>query len=363
MQKLIATCILLIVGTVTAKSQGITLNFDLSNAKETLRLLSQSSISEQEMKSFLALKGTQAIIKKVHSSEDTARSAMMKVTRGISLTSQESFLFQYDGVYKDRTNLKLYVEELDRKKDSIQKVLANKFKTYIPAGQNLNVTVYGLMGSYSGGWANSDDPHSFYMGMHFKPYDVNGTLITCEHELFHNIQAISYSGTDSIYSKIEKVSAGYGVGYYLGFYLFREGSAEFEADLEKAAINSASAKKSWEHMAVNKNRLKDAFYLFERIVIDFSLRKEITDQEFQHAYNLLFDWNWNNPGYYVGKVMTEQLVSTHGKDYLKQALKKDPLYFLQDYIKLSNVEGQKNVHRFSKEFEELVAKMISIKES
>lgn len=360
MKKIILLCLVVLIGR-SAIGQQISLHFDFENAKQTLYLLEKGNISEEEMQAFLALPGTNAIIKKVKSSADTARSALLKASRQQPLTRNEAFFFQYDHIYRDRDSLKKFVSELNNKKDSIEKVLSKKLGVFIPSGKCLDVTVYGLMGSFSGGWTFGNEPNAFYMGMHFKPYDVAGTIVTCEHELFHNIQSLLYEKVNESYKKIDSVSAGLGAAWYLSFFLFREGTAEYIADVEKVAKVSASAKKSHEHITVNESRGNDAYFLFEKMSLDLASNKTIDDESFQPVYNILFGWDWNNPGYFIGKKMTKALIDAYGDEYLRKALAKDPAYFIYDYLQLSKKE--KNLYKFSAAFQEIIAEMIRIVES
>lgn len=348
--KKIPGTILLLCCFVQLTAQEISIRFDFTQARTTLSLLGQDALHADELASFLKLPATQALLRKVGSPADSLTLALQKTISGQKQTPAALFKFQYAGIYQDLPGLTRFVNALETTKDSMEHYLIAKFKPYLKPQQQLEVTVYGLMGSFSGGWTEANDPHHFYLGLHFKPYDVAGTLLTCEHELFHNIQALNYQGADQVYERFNSLKPGMGAAYYLLYFLYREGSAEFVADQERASANSASVLKSYEHFAVNKSRLQECFYLTERSLLDWSHRDSLDEAEFQRSYSILFDWNWNNPGYFVGYEMMKALVAANGEAYLKQSLGRDPLYFLADYIALGR-KGRKLPYQFSAELE------------
>ena len=63
--------------------------------------------------------------------------------------------------------------------------------------------------------------------------------------------------------------------------------------------STPSIQNQFTHAGENKNRMKDNFYLVERIAMDAYKNPEKTDADV--AYSILFDRSWNNPGYAVGK--------------------------------------------------------------
>lgn len=71
-------------------------------------------------------------------------------------------------------------------------------------------------------------------------------------------------------------------------------------------------------------------------------------------YSILFDWNWNNPGYAAGKLMTKALVKEYGKDCLKKYLTSNPMNFILDYISLAKAKPALYPYHFSSKFETIV---------
>jgi hypothetical protein len=346
-------CFVLLANKST-NAQHISIHFDLDNAKQTVQLLQKKQLEEKELNDFVSLAGTKALIKKVGSSVDTAKSAIQKAALDQPLTKEESFRFQYDGISKKLPQFEKFISAIENKKDSITSVVQDKLGYYVADGMNLDVTLYGLLGSFSSGWAFGNDPNSFFIGLHFKLDDIIGIINTAEHELFHDIQSQSYKGGDTIYKKLAKLNDGYGLAYGILYYLYKEGTAEFVADLKEASATSPTTKELYTKMAVNETREQGDFYLVERMILDLYHNPDSAD--YNKVYDILFDIKWNNPAYYTGYKMTKALVKAYGLEYLKKSLSKDPLYFILDYLQLPKPVDEKEPF-FSDEFKQLITKM------
>lgn len=328
----------------------LVIQFDLTNAKQTVALLGQLQLTENELTQWVNLPGTQALISKIKSSADTAISAIKKVVAHQPLTVQEK-RFQYEFIYNNLPQMQQFIKKLDKNKDSIVNVLKEKLNQYLPANKQASITLHGLMGSYSAGFAFTQDPGAFYMGLHFYKMDIQGVTISATHELFHTLQTIGYD-YKPVMKKLAKIDAAYEAPYYLLRHLYLEGSAQYVADGKPYIPTSPYLKNEYDHMAVNNNRQEAVFYLLERLLMD--IYNHPASMNFDHVYSILFDWAWNNPAYYAGKEMIDVLVKAHGEQYVHQSLQKDALFFVKDYIALSKTKSQSGLYVFSDEFEKMV---------
>jgi hypothetical protein len=102
--------------------------------------------------------------------------------------------------------------------------------------------------------------------------------------------------------------------------------------------------------------MADNFYLAERLILDAYANPEKSDPA--KIYTILFDWNWNNPGYAMGKWITQSLVNAYGPSAINKYLAADPMIFLQDYIALAKAEPAKYLYNFSETFEKMLADVI-----
>lgn len=333
------------------RAQELEISFDLSNAVSTLKLLRQKNISDQEFNNFLSLAGTKALIEKVKSSPDTMRSAIEKVIREQPLTNQEK-RFQFRYIAKNLDSLQQFVTQLAQQQKMIETSIRTALLPYIPQNKKMAVTIYGTLGGFSMGYTLGGDS-SFYLGIHFYKSDLVALIENCKHELFHNIQAARYpvSLTNDALEKKNKRAA-----FVHAFicYLFKEGTAEYVADMTKLE-RTPKIKELVEHAEVNNNRSADVFYLFERLMIDaYTHTREV---DFNKTYSILFDWNWNNPAYYMGYQMMKSLETAKGNQILKKYLDSDPVLFFLDYIELSKSTKSLAPFAFSSEFETILLKV------
>jgi hypothetical protein len=339
----------------TLKSpSSLVIRFDLTNAKQTISLLGKQQLTEGELDQWVKLPGTQALISKVKSSSDTAISAIKKVVAHQSLTAHEK-RFQYEFIYNNLPQMQQFIKKLDESRDSIITVLKVKLGQYLPAGKQATITLYGLMGSYSAGFAFTKDPNAFYMGLHFYKNDIQAVTISAEHELFHTLQTVGYD-YKPVMKKMTQVDSSYEAPYYLIRHLYLEGSAQYIADGKPYIATSPFLKNEYDHSAVNDKRQESTFYLVEHLLLDVYGHR--ASMNFDHVYSILFDWDWNNPAYYAGKEMIAALVKAHGEQYIHQSLQKDALFFVRDYITLTKTKTSSGLYAFSGEFEKLVDNMI-----
>lgn len=343
---------LLLIITSLTQAQNIKIIFDFSNATSTLNLIQKSSLTEEEFAEFLSLQGTKALLQKINSYPDTARTALTRAILNLPST-QQGQNFGYRRIKREKDSLQAFITTFEKQKSFIEEKLTKSLLPYLPKNKTMSITVYGTLGGYSSAYTLGDDS-TFYLGLQFFKGDLNGVFELCKHELFHNIQTSLYNNK-IIKQRLQVKDKGLANAYEMLCYLFKEGTAEYVADLNKADHTSPYIKELWEHMRVNESRLGDAFYLFERILLDMS--NNFDSISYNKTYNILFSWEWNNPAYYIGYVMTKSLVAENGESILKKYLAGDPTVFVLDYIKLTKSKDDQLDHRFSVLFEQLVRKI------
>jgi hypothetical protein len=327
----------------------LAVSFDFSNVDQTIAFLKKTTVTETDVDAMVSTPGVQIIIRKIRSTDSIAKSALRKVIKGIVPSAKEAD-FQYGVIKEHLAELENFTRIIQLKKqiilDSIQALSA-----YLPAGKIVSLTVSFLAGGFSAGFTMKND-NVFYIGMHQYKNDFNGIVNTCQHELFHNIQSLSYDRT-AILKKLEKANEQPALyAYYLGQHIFVEGSAEYIADIDLADRSTPFILSQYTHANVNKGRMSANFYLIEKIIMDAYQNPDKTDADV--AYNIMFDWAWNNPGYAVGKLMAKSLVTTYGPAILKKYLSQDPMLFIKDYILLTRKDKQAYPYTFSEDFEKMI---------
>lgn len=347
MKNIVALAILFSLCTKTFSQ--ININFNYSNADNTIAFLKKKSATAAEIDAFIKTRGVQSIIQKIRSNDSLARVTLTKLMQGTPLTGKEND-FQFHYVKNDLAGIENFITTIKQNEQVIIDSL-QPFSNYLPAGKKLDVTVFFLLGSYSSGFTFSD-PGTFYIGTHQYKKDFRSIVNTCQHEIFHNLQNL-YRGKSETMIKLEKANENPALyAYYIARNFFVEGSAEFVADLDKADPQAPNIKELVEHAAVNRYRMGDNFYLAERLIMDAYAAPEKSDPD--KIYSILFDWNWNNPGYAMGKWMMKSLVSAYGASAVNKYLAADPFVFLKDYISLAKSDSKKYPYNFSEPFEKMV---------
>lgn len=331
----------------------VELSFDYSNADSTIEFLKKKNTSTAEINAFLSTNGVKAIIKKIKSNDSTGLVVLNKLSEGKKLSGREND-FQYEFIQSNLAAMENFVQAVKAYeqviRDSVQSLAA-----FLPAGKKLPVKVCFLLGGYSSGFTFSD-PGVFYVGMHQYKYDVKSIVNTCQHEIFHNVQNL-YQDRMPLLKKLESdndLPSLY--AFYLLQNFFTEGTAEYVADIDKADPTSPNIKLHREHAAVNNYRMAENFYLADKLLTDAYDDPERSDPGM--AYGILFDWNWNNPGYAMGKLMTKALTEAYGQHVLKKYLKENPLQFIKDYIVLAKKDPKKYPNNFSEKFEKMIDEVL-----
>lgn len=332
----------------SSTAQDLKISLDLSNAVSTLDLLTKKNINDKEFDDLLALRGTKALLEKVKSAPDTLRSALWKAIRDQPVSDGEK-RFQFRYISRNVDSLQFFITELSKQQKMIETSIRKALLPYVPKGRNMAVTIYGTLGGFSMGYTLGGDS-SFFLGLHFFRNDLAALIENCKHELFHNIQAALYN-SQAVNDELEKKSKRAAVVHAFAGYLFKEGSAEYMADMTKLE-RTPKIKELVAHAEVNNYRAADVFYLFEHLMIDAYQNQETFD--LNKTYSILFDWNWNNPGYYLGYQMMKSLAAAKGPEQLKLYLAADPTLFILDYIELSKTRKDLAPFAFSKEFETII---------
>lgn len=333
------------MGKIVAAQVNLTFNFD--NADSTIAFFKNKNPGPAEVERFLSTTGVQAIIKKINATDSIGGSALAKISKGEKLEGKEAN-FQYEFIKENLSALEKFIDSIKDNQQIIRDSV-EALATYLPNGKKLDVTVCFLLGGYSSGFTFSK-ADVFYIGTHQYQYDFKSIVNSCQHEIFHNVQNL-YQERKPIFKALEKDTACLYV-FYLAHNFFTEGVAEYVADLDKADPLALNIKKLRDHASVNKNRMADNFYLADRLILDTYTNPGQTDPGV--IYSILFDWNWNNPGYAIGKYMMNCLAKEQDPGAVKKYLAANPLVFIKDYIGLTKSNKENYPYSFSEPFEKMI---------
>lgn len=351
MNKILALCIIIVSLSANAQAD---ISFDFSNADSTIAILKKKSVTPAEVSAFVKTSGVQSIIKKIRSNDSIARIVIEKVITDKPVTGKEND-FQYVFIKKNLAAMEAFVNEIKANQQVIKDSLQS-FTKFLGKDKKMNVTVSFLLGSYSSGFTFSD-ASKFYVGLHQYKYDFKSIVNTCQHEVFHNVQNLYRNDMPMMTKLEEKNELPVLYAYYIARNFFTEGAAEYVADIDKTDPNAPNLKLQREHAVINQYRMEQNFYLAEKLILDAYAAPEKSDPG--AIYSILFDWNWNNPGYAMGKWMMASLVKAQGPGAVNKYLTAGPMIFLQDYMKLAKAEPAKYSYNFSEAFEKMLADVIA----
>jgi len=339
-------------------SQEISINFDFENAKQTLNLLEKKNINEKELRAFADLEGSKALLRKINENNDIIIEAIKDANQKIFDKKYQNF--QYESISRNIKKWREFIADIESEQSSITSELIESYKKYLNPNKKYVFNVFLLMGGNSSGFTLGDGDN-LYIGTHLYRQDMKSIYLTCKHELFHNIQSILYN-SEPIARKLQEADLAFIYAYGMIKHIFLEGTAEYissnidyyeHPDTDKQ--NHPHIKELYDQAIVNKYRIKGINYLLNSTILDLYKNQDKADAE--AIYQLLFDWNWNNPAYYAGEKMISALINDKGEQILMEYLEKDPIYFMSDYINLSRKNEENYPIQFTDEFANMINKI------
>jgi hypothetical protein len=185
-----------------------------------------------------------------------------------------------------------------------------------------------LLGGYSAGFTLGGTDN-LYVGLQFYKGDFEGVRNMILHEAFHNVQSsLAPPRNLAVCLTAPERSA-----YEILSNTFTEGTAEYVADVWAIGPQAPYAADLQKHLAINQNpfRQRDTERLLSFLVLNALDGKETPDV----VASLLFDYNWNNAGYYYGYKMMKAIAGKRGNGLLASyLLNGGPTAFFADYLAL-----------------------------
>ena len=326
-------------------AQKLKIEFDYSNAYKTIELFKKENADPKLIAEIVNLNSTGGLIKKIKSDSLQAVGALSSVFSDGSNYSN----YQYRFVKKNIDSLAVFVNLLRQNEEFIRLSILDSLIRFVPEKADMKVTVRYILGGYSSGFTFGDNEF-FYIGLHQYKNDFYGVMNTCKHEIFHLIQNARFDPVP-ISDKLEKSDEGLLYVHEIYRNIFVEGSASFIADMRKEKNTGSYLDMLIEHDIINDYRSGNVFYLIDLIVKD--ARKNPKQVSWGNTYSIIFDWNWNNPGYYAGYVMCKALTDEFGISILNKYMDKSPIYFVNDYVNLVKKKNPGSELNFSDETEKI----------
>ena len=332
----------------TSTAQNVQFNVDISNSVQTLELLQNQEIQVQDLTALFALPTTEYLLRKLALDSTELVSALRKAKEGMEPDSKEARL-QYDKIIDNIDSISTFVEQIDKESSDLVKYLNDSLSQYFPDQTNTEVVIHVMLGGWATGYTFDDLPNEFFVSIQKIPLDMEVLYALCEHELFHNIQAASYTIASEV-AQLDSLGliADAVVLSHLNN-LWREGSATFIAEPTKYR-QSPGIVKYFESNLRNTSRVTQAYFILDRMTVD---AYESGGPKPNTLYQTFFSPAFDQVGYYIGSHMLQSIMDglsdQERMSKLKFYLQHSPTYFVLDYVSLSNKFPQ-NHYRFSKEF-------------
>lgn len=303
-------------------AQKIAIGFDYSNADATLRAFAAPLDSTFE--DLAMLPATESLVQKVRRQDrgvtiKTLTATLAEARNGGVLKSDP---FQWASCLRKQAEIRVLVAGIREQEKEIARRLSQALGRHLSASANLKVSVHFVIGGMSSGW--STGPNTFFIGLQFYRGDVEGVVMTMQHELFHSAQYDGYQGQETDLKKLRPEDREV---YRLVDQLYREGTATYVEDLMNFPREHPYIQEMRQPALNNQARMKDNFALLETFIYRLSQDSNV---RFDDVYPIGFDWAWQNPLYFAGEYISRVLAQDKGN--LSRYLRRNPIQFLSDYI-------------------------------
>jgi hypothetical protein len=302
----------------------IEIRFDYSNADATLAALSASD--KASLDALMALPSTAAVVEKLHRRQPDVSPILFEETleqarSGMKLQADP---YGWQFVLSEQNKIRSLVSALHQMEPAIRDRIAKALAPNIPPGVAVSATVHFIIGGTSSGW--EEGANSFYIGLPFYKGDVEGVILTMQHELFHNVEYVGFHEQESDLARLGPREREV---YRLLDEMYREGAAIYAEKLNSFSPTTPFIAEMRAPAMANDERMADNFILFD--TLSYRLEHDPTSH-FADVRSLGFDWDWQNPMYFLGAYMAKYLAS-QGKS-LRDYVRKRPTAFARDYVEL-----------------------------
>jgi hypothetical protein len=311
---------------LAAAGQQITIHFDYSNAAATLRVIETAPPLDAAIAELVKVPDTAEVLEKAkHHDSGVTLESLARTLASARLSQQmNSDPFQWRFCIRRGPEMRTLIDHLQSQEADITRRLLAALRRHLAPEFKLDATVHFVIGGVSSGWATGD--RDFFVGMQFYHGDLEGVVMTMQHELFHAAQYAGYRGQDT---DLAKLTPRQQVIYRLLDSLYREGSASYVEDLMSFPADRPYIKEMRQPALNNQARMKDNFVLLDTLIYRAARDPNFG---FDDLYPIGFDWAWQNPLYSVGEYIGRALAKEKGN--LREYLTSNPIRYLDDYIKL-----------------------------
>jgi hypothetical protein len=185
-----------------AAGQQITIHFDYSNALATLRVIESAPPLDAAIEALVKVPDTAEVLEKARHNDSSVTMESLAATLVSARLGQQmkSDPFQWRFCIRRAPEMRTLISDLQSHEVDITKRLSAALRPHLGPEMKLDATVHFTIGGVSSGWATGD--RDFFVGMQFYRGDLEGVVMTMQHELFHAAQYAGYHGQDADLAKL-----------------------------------------------------------------------------------------------------------------------------------------------------------------
>ena len=312
----------LLVFAASLNAQKIDIRFDYSNAEASERVFGEADSSGIDR--LLSLPATQALIAKRATRDKSVTARLYKETLlGVRAGRRIPYdPFHWRFCLEESGQVQSLLAVLHGSEASTRAKVQRALAEQLDQDMSLVVTVHYVIGGVSAGWESEGS--DFYISLPFYKGDAQGIVAVMQHELFHNAQYVGFHGQAA---DLALLNARQRELYLFLDELYREGTANFVGKLASFPPNTPFIQELRVPTDKNAERMSDNFVLFETLY--YRLGHD-PSSHFKDVESIGFDWDWQNPMYFVGEYMATVVAGERGT--VSSYLKRRPTAFARDYI-------------------------------
>ena len=336
-----------------APGANITIQLDFESAKAIIGLLTKAKVTDTELNQVAKLYGSQQLIEKVTSYDNTGTEAVFKQTlREIIETGTVNGKdpFEWKIVKTNLGAVQHMISELEAKGLFLEDV-KRCILPYCPPTSQVTARACFLVGGVALGFTLGHDD-TFNVALQKIGDNYEGLVSLVAHELYHTVQLVGERGRkkETLAGNLPKPVA---TASMLLTNLWSEGTAQLVGDVTIPGKPTSFMQRQSEYQR-NRQRMRSNFALFESLL--FSAYYDSTAKA-GNLYNIGFTTSFDQTAYYTGYQMAKEIETHKGKAVLAALVNQSPLDFCRLYIQLYKEHPDKINYKFSPAMEAIIAKL------
>jgi hypothetical protein len=214
--------------------------------------------------------------------------------------------------------------------------LSNRLAEFAPPGLNVRGRMLVVDGTPNqDGWVPNDGVADFYINAGFHRDDIDGLIVTAQHEMFHVVQGMVIPHLNAQFEDQPTLAPeprGRYRAHAVLLNLVIEGMATYVGDPFVAATPGKSLARDRRELQRNLDRAGQIFALFDTVL--YRARHDPASP-LDDLLTIGFGGSWDQTGYYVGYRMSKAIDHYSGRARLGELVAAPPQDFVAEYVKVA----------------------------